>query len=382
MALERMQQQWEDPEAPLFDVVFVDMQMPDMDGAALGRAIRADARFNSTQLVMMTSMTHRGDASLFAEIGFSTYFPKPTTTVDLLDSLNVVLENGEALKQASPLVTHHYLKGLERPERALGLPHHSDDGQPLHLLLVEDNFINQDVAKGILQELGFSCDVAANGLEAIELLKKASPQVPYHLVLMDCQMPHMDGYQATGAIRDGEAGAGLSTIPIIAMTANAMSGDRKKCLDAGMNDYLSKPIDADLLEEKLQHWLMPASLVDSRTDNTDPIWDKSTALRRLQGKQKRLQYMVQLFLEDMPVSLAQLQLAVEHQDISKVINQTHALKGVVGNLSATALFQAVSALEVASAKDNYDDIVCLMETVLDTYQPLEQCLREYLDAGL
>jgi CheY-like chemotaxis protein len=121
------------------------------------------------------------------------------------------------------------------------------------LLLVEDNLINQEVALGVLEDLGFEADIAENGAEAIDCLRKT--RHPYDLILMDCQMPVMDGYKATGEIRSGTAGEAMKRVPIIAMTANAVRGDREKCLDAGMDDYLPKPIDPDSLEQKLNQWL-------------------------------------------------------------------------------------------------------------------------------
>ncbi|MEE8059632.1 MAG: response regulator [Pseudomonadales bacterium] len=128
-------------------------------------------------------------------------------------------------------------------------------GPSNRILLVEDNFINQEVARGILEDLNITVDIAGDGLEAIALLKTMSHEAPYQLVLMDCQMPEMDGYEATHSVRQGRAGEASQDIPIIAMTANAMKGDKEKCLAAGMNDYLSKPIDPDELEAMINQWL-------------------------------------------------------------------------------------------------------------------------------
>jgi PAS domain S-box-containing protein len=236
---------------PLFDVAILDMQMPDMDGAQLAKTLRADKRFNSMKLVMMTSMNSQGDAKLFAGLGFSAYFPKPATSSDLFNALNIIVDNGLALSNADPLITKHYIKSLNKTidkqdELIITWPDNSK------VLLVEDNRVNQMVAKGVLDKIGMPCAIAVNGQDALDKLKQDSG---FSLILMDCQMPVMDGYQASENIRSGQAGISNTHIPIVAMTANAMQGDREKCLAAGMNDYLTKPIDKDLVVEKLTYWL-------------------------------------------------------------------------------------------------------------------------------
>ena len=244
-----------------FTVAFIDMQMPKMSGMELGIAIRSDARFDKTQMVMMTSMSNRGDAKRFAEVGFCAYFPKPTTTSDLFDSLAIVIAGGEPLKQASPLITRHYIKELKKQHQVTTEPEPQQEQKKefspdTRLLLVEDNFINQTVAVAQIQQLGLNCDVAGNGLEALDLLQAAPKDAPYDLIFMDCQMPELDGYEATQKIRAGLAGSRYQQTPIVAMTANAMEGDREKCLLAGMSDYISKPISPALVEQRLRHWLL------------------------------------------------------------------------------------------------------------------------------
>ena len=237
-----------DNEQPIYDVAILDMQMPDMDGADLGKRIRANVSLDKIKLVMMTSMAHQGDAKYFAELGFSAYFPKPTTTDDLFHALAVVADDGDAMANAEPLVTHRYLNELQ-----------GNSGEEIEIsfaskriLLVEDNQVNQMVAKGILKKIGcVSVDVAGDGNEALQSLQKVPEDAQYDLILMDCQMPELDGYEATRRIRTGRGGERNKTIPIVAMTANAMQGDEKRCLDAGMDDYLTKPIDFHGLKQKL-----------------------------------------------------------------------------------------------------------------------------------
>ena len=261
-ALKQLETVLSDEDKGIFDLAILDMQMPEIDGAELGQRIRADQRLDQLKLVMMTSMSHRGDAKYFASLGFQGYFPKPVTTDDLYGALAVVTEGGDALAQAQPLVTSHYLHSLSRTQT-----HMSESGSECRdvpisgrILLVEDNVINQEVAKIMLENLGFTVDIAGNGLEALQQLKAMADEAPYQLVLMDCQMPEMDGYAATREIRLGHVDSKTKDIPIIAMTANAMKGDREECLQAGMDDYISKPVDPVKLETALTQWLVHKSL--------------------------------------------------------------------------------------------------------------------------
>jgi len=223
-----------------FDAAVLDMQMPSINGEDLAKLIRDNPAFDSTKLILCTSMTNRGDAKKMADIGFQGYFPKPTTGSDLRDALNMVINSPN--NQLQPLLTRYHLRN-------------TPDIQPKlsgHILLVEDNRINQVVAKKMLEQLSLQVTVANNGQEAIHLLTKSKT---FSLVIMDCQMPVLDGYQATKKIRNGEAGDNNIEITIVAMTANAMAGDKEKCLLAGMDDYLSKPIEPDKLVVKLSHYL-------------------------------------------------------------------------------------------------------------------------------
>ncbi|PCJ14437.1 MAG: histidine kinase [Gammaproteobacteria bacterium] len=256
----------------LYDAAFLDMRMPVVNGAELGRLIRADDRCRSMKLIMMTSMGHRGDARKFANLGFQAYFPKPATTVDLFNALSVVVSEGEAFQQASPLVTRHYLRSLYYENDCVDAVLGNSDQDAAErrglwpaqtrLLLVEDNQINQQVALGVLEGLNLSADMAGDGKEAMDMLANTPIENPYTLIFMDCQMPVMDGYEASRRIRQGQAGQQSQNIPIIAVTANVMKGDEAKCLAAGMSDYISKPIDANSLESVLRKWLLADNSAD------------------------------------------------------------------------------------------------------------------------
>jgi PAS domain S-box-containing protein len=235
-----------------YKVAFLDMQMPRMDGAELARKIRARSELDGLKLIMMTSMADRGDAKFFANLGFSAYFPKPTTTSDLLASLNIVLEGGEIERNATPLITRHYIREL-KDDRRRNTTYEWPDS--MRILLVEDVHVNQVLMKGFLKKLKLNCDVASDGEEALASLRNANESYPYSVVFMDCQMPIMDGFETTEKIRSGAAGDYYKNVTIVAMTANAMQGDREKCIEAGMDDYLSKPVSLHDIGEKLDQWV-------------------------------------------------------------------------------------------------------------------------------
>ena len=201
-----------------FRIALIDMQMPGMDGAALGRAIKSDSRLGMLKMVMLTSMGNRGDARSFAEIGFAAYAAKPIRHQELQDILILSVSERDGGKVTpQPIVTRHLARETLQNRFA---------DRKARILVAEDNITNQQVALGILQGLGLRADAVADGAEAV----KALETIPYDLVLMDCQMPEMDGYQATARIRYPQSKCLNHAIPIIAMTANAMQGDREICL--------------------------------------------------------------------------------------------------------------------------------------------------------
>ena len=237
-----------------FAAVFVDMEMPGVDGVALVRMVRGDTRYDSSNLIMMTPLNNRGDAEYFTELGVNAYFPKPTTTGDLFDALDVVVDNTK----------NHGAEEICHPKIAQVCDAQAHDelnvenAWPAHtrILLVEDNQVNQTVALSLLELLNLSADVADDGVLALDAMQNSPEDLPYTIVLMDCQMPNMDGYEATKQIRSGKAGERYRNITVMAMTANAMKGDREKCLSAGMTDYITKPIDTEILADKLKLYLL------------------------------------------------------------------------------------------------------------------------------
>ena len=236
-------------EGDPFDVAVLDMQLPEMNGEDLGRTIKADPALGDVHLVMLTSLSNRGDVDRLKTVGFEGYLLKPVRPSQLLDCLRTVATEGvieTRLPDSTEVASHS-------PAEQAAVA--DSTAERRHILLAEDNIVNQRVAQKLLENLGYRCDVAANGVEAVDMLALKS----YDAVLMDCQMPEMDGYAATRAIRDPSSDVRAHGIPIIAMTANAMEGDREKCLEAGMDDYTSKPVNAKTLAEALERWIGPAA---------------------------------------------------------------------------------------------------------------------------
>lgn len=222
-----------------FEIAIIDMQMPEMSGADLGKKIKQMKYLRELKLIMMTSIGQRGDAARYGKIGFDAYLIKPVKQSKLLSCLKAVSGAPSGTDTAKPdkIITQHSLSELEKEQ--------------IEILLVEDNRMNQKVAMGFIKKLGYRVEVANNGIEAVEILKEKS----FNMVFMDCQMPEMDGFEATRYIRDKNNPVTDNRVPIIAMTANALAGDREKCLDAGMDDYLSKPVKPKQLVEIIDKWL-------------------------------------------------------------------------------------------------------------------------------
>ncbi|MBE3032775.1 MAG: response regulator, partial [Actinobacteria bacterium] len=226
-------------EGDPYRIVILDMMMPETDGETLGAAIKSDPALADSELIMMTSMGRRGDAGRLETLGFAAYLTKPVKQSQLFDCLMVVLDRRERTDpQVTPrIITRHAL--AERDKRRV------------RILLAEDNPINQRVALKTLEKLGYRAEAVGNGAEALEALARQR----YDLVLMDVQMPEMDGMEATRRIRDEHSAVRDHSVPIVALTAHAMKEDRDACLAAGMNDYLSKPIKPDELAAALARWI-------------------------------------------------------------------------------------------------------------------------------
>ncbi len=375
-----------------FEIAILDHLMPGMDGETLGHEIKSDPALRGTVLVMLTSIGNRSDARRMLETGFAAYLLKPVRQSQLLDALLTSCDArwqkqddrdpkaGTPLPPARParpaplrppLVDRH----LPSAGNRRGYPLVTAPAWRGRVLVAEDNIVNQRVALRMLERLGCRVDVVANGKEALEMLAL----LPYDLVFMDCQMPDVDGYEATAAVRARErerarTGGGPRT-PIVAMTANTMQGDRERCLAAGMDDYIAKPVKTEQLAVILDRWL-PAHEVEhpgtpDDASRAEPAGRESApvdeaalaAIAAVQGEsgQEVVRELIGMFLEDSPRQLETVAGAAEHQDLQTLTRAAHSLKGSCANLGAVRLAEICRELEDAGAAGTIESIPLLVE---------------------
>ncbi|WNC71358.1 ABC transporter substrate-binding protein [Thalassotalea psychrophila] len=267
------------------------------------------------------------------------------------------------------------------------------------LLLVEDNQVNQMVLKAMLKRLGLSCDIAGNGLEAIASLQKTPPDAPYTLVFMDCQMPELDGYQTTLQIRTAVAGELYSTVPIIAMTANAMQGDKEKCLTAGMDDYLAKPLKPQSLLAALRKWLFLSQSLKSTGDEskltaetndnlTTRLFLAENLLESCGNDQQMAVELLEVFMLHSTIDKDALILAYNNGDNSEVAKLAHKIKGSISYVAAKTLSEQAGTIELMAASNNTIRIAEIMGAFIDGLNVLhaeadawfDACQCEYIDS--
>ena len=337
-----------------FAAAILDMQMPDMDGADVARAIKADETLKHTRLVLMTSIGRRGDARQMEELGFSAYLVKPARQSDLFDSLSTVLARSATGQAKQRIVTRHALREMRRGA--------------VRILLAEDNLTNQQVALGILRKLGLHADTVADGSEAIRSLETH----PYDLVLMDVQMPEMDGFEATRLVRDPGSAVLNHGIPIIAMTAHAMQGDKERCLAAGMDDYVTKPISPQTLAEALDRWLPREETVSVARAITEPetavhasataaaatllVFDKAGLMARLMDDDELASTVIGGFLEDAPKLILALGTCLRAGDAPGATRQAHTIKGASATVGGEALRAVATEIERAARAGDLDRV--------------------------
>jgi signal transduction histidine kinase/DNA-binding response OmpR family regulator len=342
-----------------FQVAVVDLNMPDMDGLQLARVLRAEPATASIRIVLLTSSSQRGEVRLAGEAGIDGYLAKPVRQSQLFDCLALVTGETSA---PSPVVTAHRLAEARTRAR-------------VRILVAEDNPVNQRVAARTLEKLGYLVDIAGDGAAAVQAVASTA----YAAVLMDCQMPGMDGYAATVAIR-GREGAGRRT-PVIAMTASAMEGDRERCLAAGMDDYISKPFRYEQLRATLTRWVPTDAEVED-----DAVLDPAVVaeLRRLADAAggEVLDQLAELFTSDTPERVATLRRAAADGDARGIAEAAHILKGSAASVGATAMVRLCQRLETqanSGSMQAVDELVARLEALCPR---VVQAVSATLAAGL
>ena len=371
-----------------FHFAIVDMQMPEMDGETFGDKIKEDPDLKSTILIMLTSIGQRGDAKRAKEIGFAAYLTKPVKRSQLYECLKsaVGLPTDVAAKASRPIVTRHTIS--------------EDRKQKIRILLAEDNIVNQKVAMAILKKLGYHADAVANGKEAVSALE----MIHYDLVFMDVQMPVMDGLEATREIRKREEefkaqssklkakdaassdklsalsfqhSARLERVPITAMTAHAVAEHRQQCIDAGMDDYVSKPVNPEELIEVIERQISgsaelvkPAAPVETQPLEED-VFDRLALLERVGGDKDLLNEIIAMFIEDIPVQLEELKQGIKENDAAVIRGQGHKIKGASATVGAEAMRQAAHEIELAGTDGKLDSVSGLVVKLEQEFERLK-----------
>ena len=324
-------------QLPPCDIVLLDAQMPEMDGFAVAQHILKLPRCASLPMVMLSSAGMKGDAQRATEVGIAGYLTKPVARDELLQVLARILNVSS--EQPHALVTSHSLH---------------DEQVLMNVLLVEDHLINQKLAIALLERWGHHVEVAANGQIALEMVARQQ----FDVILMDMMMPVMDGLEATRQIRAAET---IWHTPIIAMTANAMEADRERCLQAGMDDYLSKPIKAQELRQMLQHFSLATVLASqtrpaklTATAPPTPAFDYLAALRR--ADQEVIEIISEAFVDQWPAELGKINDGLARGDLTVVMHTAHALKGTLSMFGAVPASTLAAQMEQCALRQDMDGV--------------------------
>jgi signal transduction histidine kinase/DNA-binding response OmpR family regulator/HPt (histidine-containing phosphotransfer) domain-containing protein len=309
-----------------FPLLLVDALMPEMDGFALLEHIRQHPELTGAVVMMLSSGDRQGDAARCRQLGVARHLIKPVKPSDLLDAILTALA-GTAPARRKP---------------AGAAPAAAPAAAPLRILLAEDNAVNQKLAVRLLEKQGHQVLLAPNGRQAVDAVEEQ----PFDLVLMDVQMPEMNGLEAAAAIREREKVTG-GHVPIIALTAHAMKGDREECVAAGMDDYITKPLQAKELYEAIARQAPPLAQTVPGPVADDNLLDQGAALARVGGDSDLLEELVELFLDDCPKLLAEIETAVVRRDGPAVQRCAHRMKGAVGVFASGPAFEAAKRLELA-----------------------------------
>jgi PAS domain S-box-containing protein len=357
-----------------YELAILDWLMPGMDGFELARAIKADPRIAGASLVLLTSFGQRGDGERARGAGIAAHLAKPVRQPQLFECLSTVLSRRSVISDEDQMT------GREQAQRVSGESLQEAKKKmisPKLILLAEDNIVNQKVAARQLEKLGYRSDAVANGREAVEALGR----IGYDLVLMDCQMPEMDGYEATAAIRDCE-GETRHT-PIVAMTANALAGDRARCIAAGMDDYVSKPVKPEELRAVLAKFLSGggdgAQAVDAARPESAPPVDLARLRLAMGDEPEEVSEILGVYLGQMSESLERLGVALVSGNADKVNLIAHNCAGVSANCGIVALVEPLRELERMGRVDQLEGAIALGAQVGGELERVKIFLRENLE---
>lgn len=322
------------------NAIIVDNKMPEMNGFEFNSLIKADKKLNNIPVILLTSLVQKGDAQLAKEEGFAGYLTKPVRKKELTECLQMVIKSkGKSFKEDDkPLITRHVVN-------------EKNFNNKVKILVVEDNEVNQKLIVKLLNKFGYSCDIAVNGADAVKSYKAKW----YDLILMDCQMPVMDGYKATKEIRKIENNT--KHTPIVALTAHALEGDLEKCLDAGMDDYLSKPINARKLAS-----ILTSHLSVQKEDVSKMI---NEVVRDIGFTEDETRELIVEFLEEVPENILRIKEAVDKKDWDLAINVSHTMKGASLNLRIDKLNKLFKLLENAAKLESVSSCNKIIKEIED-----------------
>ncbi len=351
-----------------WDAILLDARMPDMDGEQVLRAMRADPLLARTKVILLTGVQRRGDARRFEELGCSAFLTKPVRQDQLVDALAIILAGpADSSRQPgappTPILTRHSLA--------------EGRGHTARILLAEDNPVNQKVAARILERAGHRVDGVASGREVVAAISA----LPYDLILMDVQMPDMDGLEAARVIRSGDGPGRL--VPIIAMTAHAGADDRERCVQAGMDDCIPKPLDPKRLADTVRRWAGVIVLHDK--DSTRPPAESGSAppavdmerIRSLAGDDTDFaRELAAAFAQDVASHIGALERALGEGDMKRVRTEAHAIKGAAGNLGAHPLAEVMKAIESVTDFGSITNAAPVMDNARRHFSAAVESLRE------
>jgi len=354
-----------------FEAVLVDLDMPGAGGERLAAQIHEDPKLADIPLVLLTALTETAEAHHWRTLGFVDRITKPVKQGELGSCLAAVLGY-----EPDPIGTETRTETIRCSPRETRLG--------LRFLLVEDNPTNQEVALGMLENLGYRADLVADGRSALHALAEND----YDLVLMDCQLPELDGYETTRLVRRPDTPVRNHEIPVIAMTAHAMAGDRETCLAAGMNDYISKPISPAALAKAIERWIgtkpEAASEPDPSLPSPVPVeFVQEDLLQRLGGNQDLARRVIGRFLDDMPEHLAALAQAVRQGDGEAARRTAHSIKGAAAHIGGPQVREVAGKLERYGAAGDMDAAAGLLPDLLASFErarPLMEQFRQSVPA--